>query len=804
MPSDRRLPTRQPTVLAAALLAIPALLITACSEPRQLGSAPPVIGAMSAAQTDLTTAQRGRVLLDELGCTNCHETPGSHPRPGPDLATAGTRLRSAHIREFLDDPVGAAPGTTMPDLLRDLAGDERTGAVRALAAFVESMTGSDSRRATNGALPDANDETTVAAIERGGELFESIGCTACHRDLTAVDPGQGIPLGDLDSKYRTGALRAFLLAPHEARPGGRMPDFGLSPAEAADLAAFLRSRSARPSIPKASTVRQPAAVTRELLAEGRKLFGARRCNACHALPVADTLPTATTQPPALAELRTAADHPTGCLSTNTGAWPFYALTAAQRHDLRAAIAAASAEPTVTDRIARTLAAHNCAACHERAGVGTPRPRTTDAFGTHDPTLGLAGRVPPTLTGVGAKLQADWLEHAIAHGQHERPYLHTRMPGFGEALARRLAADLAELDLATAAKDLPPVTIAPLPKDRDARKKVQELGREVVGDKGMNCITCHYFAGEQVGAMGSIDLVHSTGRRLRPEWFAQFLLDPVRFRPGTLMPQFFPGGKSTRPELGDGDSSKQIAGMWHYLATGRNVRQPRGLRRKPIELTATDRAVILRRSVHGTGKRGISVAYPGGVADGVNLTFDAETLALNQIWWGRFLDAGPVWRSQGHGRAHVLGKPRCDLGKGPAFAELDEPNADWPAKTRRELGQEWRGYDLDDDGRPTFRYSFGAIEIRDTPREDGSTGKLALTRVLTLAGTGERTVTFLAARNAVIEALDGDRFAVGDKLVIGVTNGRSRIHQAKDSMELRVDIDSRPNGSQIELRYEVKP
>ena len=69
------------------------------------------------------------------------------------------------------------------------------------------------------------------------------------------------------------------------------------------------------------------------------------------------------------------------------------------------------------------------------------------------------------------------------------------------------------------------------------------------------------------------MLHSTGKRLRPEWFKRFMLDPYAFKPGTLMPKFYPDGKSTRPEIADGDVDKQIDGMWHYLAKGRTVRKP---------------------------------------------------------------------------------------------------------------------------------------------------------------------------------------------------------------------------------------
>ena len=62
----------------------------------------------------------------------------------------------------------------------------------------------------------------------------------------------------------------------------------------------------------------------------------------------------------------------------------------------------------------------------RANAMVSRVTTHDAsFQTHDPTIGQEGRLPPPLTGIGGKLQDDWLRATIAHGQRERPYLRTR-------------------------------------------------------------------------------------------------------------------------------------------------------------------------------------------------------------------------------------------------------------------------------------------------------------------------------------------------------------------------------------------
>jgi cbb3-type cytochrome oxidase cytochrome c subunit len=658
---------------------------------------------------------RGRVLLGELGCTNCHADPRglAAARPAPDLQTVGARVTGDYLARYLTSPMDAEPGTAMPDLLRDLDGDELRSTARELAAYLRSF--------ATGPADDVAPDPGAAAL--GAELWDTVGCRACH---DAAPAG----LAHVREKYTLATLQRFLLDPHAARPGARMPKFALSPTEANALANHLMAGAAeRPPAP---------AVSAADLDAGRGHFAARGCAHCHQLDDPQREQPTRAQP--LAQL----DPQAGCLSGQRGAWPHYALSDQQRDDLRAALAG---DPlTGEDRVQQHLASRNCLACHARGELDTLTDRA-ELFDTHDPTLGLEGRVPPPLTGVGAKLQADWLENTIAHGQQERPYLKTRMPGFGDAFGAELTAALTALD------ELPPTELQPLPKDRKQAEEVIKVGQQLAGDKGMGCIACHLFAGEQGGSMAGIDLLHSTGERLRPEWFKRFLLDPYAFKPGTLMPKFYPDGKSTRPEIAGGDVDAQIDGMWHYLAKGRNVRKPSGLRRPPIELTVADEAVILRRAVQNTGKRGISVGYPGGV----NVTFDAETLALNQIWWGRFVDARPVWTSQGHGQAHILERRRAQLPLQPNLAPLADPAAPWPDTTRRARGDRWLGYDLDEQQRPTLRYTCGEVAVTDKLREVRDGDATTLRRELTVGAGG--LVLRLARHPDIVRT--SDRTAVVD-------------------------------------------
>lgn len=758
---------------------------SACAErtPPRRALPPQVPGLHDAA---LQPRDRGVVLLAELGCVACHRADEAaivlDARRGPELRGIGSRLRVEYLPRFLADPHEVEPGTTMPGLLLDLDARERAAAADALTQYLRSVP-APATAAVPAAATEAGD---VEVARRGHELFHAIGCVACHapRSLDGAEEASAdsAPLAELGAKYQFDGLRSFLLAPQLVRPASRMPDLHLLPAEAHELATFLLA-GAPPPMPA------PADVDPEQVVLGRALFAARGCVHCHDVP--DPERPSAPQPRPLAQL----DVTKGCLGTTPGVWPAYELTVVQRSDLTIALRELAQPIGDEQRIRQQLASRNCLACHTRGESGGPTAERGGFF-RGDPSLGEDGRLPPPLTGIGAKLQPDWLADVIAGGTSIRPYLRTRMPGFGETIAAGLMPLLARVD------EVPPLPLTPLPDDDKQSHAVRELGRELVGDKGMNCITCHAFAGEHVGTMVALDLVDSTAQRLRPEWFQQFLRAPFRFRPGTLMPQFFVEGVSARPELGGGDVQRQIEAMWHYLAEGRNVRKPDGMRRSPIPLLVGDEAVMLRRSVQNTGKRGISVGYPRGV----NLSFDAESLALDQIWWGGFVDAAGVWTGQGSGEARILSEERAALPKGPAFVGLPTPDAEWPSSSRRELGQAWLGYDLDAKQRPTFRYRCADVTIADTPIDlpdddaDGAAPRALLRRTLAFTSEVERRLYFRAARDPRVDDQGAGVVHVGRALQLRLPAGSYTIRTVGEQRELVVEIAIAKGRADLVIEY----
>ena len=549
------------------------------------GVEPPFIGGL-ARHEQVSPRISGAVLISELSCAACHATTRTDlaAKPGPDLSAVGARAHGAHLRDFIANPAATKPGTTMPDVLGHLPAAERTAAADALAHYL----------ATLGGASPAFTRPAPQAVERGRKLYHSVGCVACHSPETPL--ADSVPLGPVAEKYTVASLAKFLEDPLAIRPGGRMPDAKLDHFEAVDIASYLLRNQAAP----------PPAFRPDLqrAARGKVLFTQHRCDACHTVDGPRTMPTLA----ALDQVR----PERGCLSAQPGAWPQYSLSDSQRTAVRAALAPPL---SVAENVELSLTRLNCLACHQRGELGGVPANRHAHFTGRDENLGDQGRLPPSLTGVGAKLKRDWLREVIANGASARPYLNTRMPKFGAANAEPLANWLKQLD------PLPPAEFTRVA----THDKPHEVGRELAGSKALNCIACHTFREKSAAPLRALDLTTMT-ERLEENWFHHFLAHPQRFSPLTIMPGFWPDGKSPLPEVLGGDSGQQRDVLWQYLERGPEAREPQGLVLEPLVVAVTHEAVIIRRAFPGIGKRGIGVGYPGGI----NLSFDADQIRT----WGR--------------------------------------------------------------------------------------------------------------------------------------------------------------------------
>jgi hypothetical protein len=176
-------------------------------------------------------------------------------------------------------------------------------------------------------------------------------------------------------------------------------------------------------------------------------------------------------------------------------------------------------------------------------------------------------------------------------------------------------------------------------------------------------------------------------------------------------------------------------VWRYLASAK-PRPPIGASANPIELVPTDQPIIYRNFIEGAGPRAIAMGFP----DKVHVAWDADQMRLALVWRGAFIDAGKHWTGRGQGFQSPLGDGVFTPDAGPSIAVLTSPESSWPAAAQRGQpaggegdGPRFRGYSLDPQGRPTFKWSIGGMRIRETIEPVVEGGKTMVRRTMRIGG-----------------------------------------------------------------------
>ncbi len=774
---------------------------------------------------DAWDPEAGRVLFDQVGCRACH---------GDDLAgrdlPAMTDL--SHLTAFLLDPLTTRPSGEMPDLrlsdddaralashlLRDqfeagpLDAREGPGLRRELYLFDDDL---DAIPALDGLKPDAVDIVRAVgcegleredrfALRFTGELYLAGGesqlwITSDDGSRLSIDGEVVIDNDGLQSPTRkAGTVRAdagwhALTITFFENNGGQEVSAGV--VEDGDDRAFgvedLRTIQPRWGPPGPGLLVGP-----RLAQRGRRAFTELGCVACHGDPGGDVgrrspVPPRPPRVPDLLDLAVVVTEGrlAGCLAEDPGAGvPDFHLDDAQRTALSRALAGAAdlsrpLEPTA--EVDLTLRRLGCLSCHARDDHPGPRGEARALF-TSDEDLGDEGRLPPTLTGVGAKLRPDWLGRVLADGASVRPYMHTRMPTFGEENVGHLVQALALADGA-------PLDPGPPAFDVDL---VAE-GRALTGTGGLSCISCHTTHGHASLGIPGLDL-GSMGERLRPAWFERWMREPLAVRPGTRMPTFFDEGRSVKRDSLHGDAAAQIDAMYRYLSLGVTMPLPPGLivDGGAYAVVPVDAPRYVGAFMDGLSARVLAVGFPEKVA----AAYDMQHGRLGLLWKGDFFDAEGTWR----GRAGKLEVPPSEqvieLPPGPAVAVLDDAERDpWP-----EGDDGWRyhgrGRDQFPDGegasfvmrRASTADKWSALRAGDLQLNEsvwarfGAEGGVVV-RAMSVMGTETRSLGWRAAVSTMIEERPAGVFTTAEGVRLTVTAGRAWIWSGDGSQELRIEV-----------------
>jgi mono/diheme cytochrome c family protein len=738
----------------------------------------------------LDERQIGGVLVNELRCASCHEgMDDANMKAAPDLRQVGARLNPDYLQRFIADPSAMHPGTTMPGMLTAETEESRQAISESISHYLLSL--QEPVRP-----PEKPPEGNAKA---GHELFHSVGCIACHspRDEAGKETSTAgdVSLAHVSAKYRPYALADFLLDPLKTRPSGRMPDMNLSKEEAASLASYLMDGAPSPES-KRPTAPQVTA--------GRAAFKQMNCASCHQLDDPDLAPVGSGPP--LAQL----DPLRGCLSDSPKTAPDFHLSPSQVKSIRAALAGPAAAPSAAEQIKIKLTQLNCISCHVRDDYGGVAAERDAFFHSTEEALGNEARIPPPLTLTGAKLRPEWLNQVLYDGGRVRPYMHTRMPQYGEQALKGLPAWLAGTDrMAPAGPRL--LDVDELPElDRAEAAKRRNGAHQLLGDTGLSCIACHNFNGIDSPAMKGLDLMTSY-QRLQPVWFQSFMKNPAAHRPGIIMPNYWPDGKAVQTGVLDGDTDLQLQALWQMFSLGRSAPVPSGLRSPETQLEVTGKTLIHRGRSRIAGFRGIAVGFPGGL----NYAFNARNGTLSGLWHGEFVNVN--WKSQGAGDFTPVGKA-VNLAQDVTFLRLDDEKAPWPLTPGpvnkenpvhsdplypKNHGYAFGGYALDEASIPTFTYRCGDTTIEDKPVPATDAGPKVLRRSFKFSATKPTTLYFRALTGK-IETESATVFKTPE-LRLGLTTGKALLRPTpggEGEQELLIRLAIPQGTSTCTIDYEL--
>ena len=159
------------------------------------------------------------------------------------------------------------------------------------------------------------------------------------------------------------------------------------------------------------------------------------------------------------------------------------------------------------------------------------------------------------------------------------------------------------------------------------------------------------------------------------------------------------------------------------------------------------------------KKRVVHAVQVGDPTGLHYTYDLDNGAVAQLWKGEFLNTSPMWDDRGDGSSRPRGAvlPFDDVQTVVEKSKLFDltPSQNDPAPGFRP-----RGYDLDEAGRPTFRYALAGMEVEDKLRT--AEGK-SMNRILTFSNipaAGGYVVRLATAKT--IEKIDDTTWSLDDR------------------------------------------
>lgn len=476
---------------------------------------------------------RGRTLIKQLGCFNCHAAGGRAEFlvEGPPLEGLSLKVSRSWLHRWLKNPKEVDLNARMPNF--HLGSSE----IEALTEYLLSRP------------PSAGQELLIrqAALEPDGDpeagarLFRTSRCISCHT-LEGKGHGSAPELSEVGSKASKAWLLAFMKDTHAFNRTTVMPSFRFSSTELRDLVTYMKDELRDFDDPSAADDDRRA--SEPLIKEGRHVFVKYGCRACHS--------TTNGEPEDLGpDLSAIGDVKVSSLDFGARrdlprtlpAWlkakmteprsfgpglkmPSFVLSEEEGTDVTTALLSLSVEYVPEDfrrrdpstvkpaarppsgEVGRLFSKYRCLACHLIGELGTD--------------LSTA-----PLTFEGSKTKREWLAQYLVLPQTIYPLLTERMPVLG--ITPTEAQQMADYISTVYVDDAIPAR-ASLNQGRNPATVAN--GARLFRDKG--CQSCH-IVGKTGGYVGPP--LGEAGDRLQSEWIAFWLDNPQQWRREARCPNY---------------------------------------------------------------------------------------------------------------------------------------------------------------------------------------------------------------------------------------------------------------------------
>jgi hypothetical protein len=221
---------------------------------------------------------------------------------------------------------------------------------------------------------------------------------------------------------------------------------------------------------------------------------------------------------------------------------------------------------------------------------------------------------------------------------------------------------------------------------------------------------------------------------------------------------------------------------------------------PIMLEANSTQPRMLRSFmdfrpEGGRQKRITHAISVGSPLGAHYTMDLDNGALVQVWKGGFLNTTPMWHDRGDGSSRPLGSVVL-LSDAPLMQVLSSNNAAWIDTLNAPAAYRFKGYDIDENGRPVFKYTLYGAEVEDltTPEEEGR----VITRNLKVSGPNVANLYVRVAEGKEIATLSDGSYGVnGNEYYVKVEGAaKPMVRTVNNRKELLVPVSGIDKGANV--------